>query len=242
MRNIIFFIVAFLPLISFGQVENKPEQSILRVQGDFVIKQKPENIIVNISIVQKDLQYKVCFDRALDSLQKLKKSFAKNGINNELIRILDISVREDFDWKSGDKIKIGYQASIKLEIETKYTNGFTENLIKTLNENYLYYSIRFKLSETQKEALREMALKESVIDATIKAKIIAEASNIELGSINKIIFETPQNYSSFIDDDIVNERVEALFYDKDNPDREIDFNPKEILIRKIIIVEWNIKK
>jgi len=244
MKKFLILLIAIFPLISFGQGSNKIENSILRVQGEFIIKQKPENIIVNINLTQNEVEYKICLDNALDSLKKLKKVFVKNGINDSLIRTKDISIRENFDWNNRERIKLGYRALISIEIETKYTPEFADKLIKALKDNAnTSYTIRFNLSEYQKDNLRILALKESIKDATEKAKIMAETANIELGNIYRIIYETPQNYSrNFVDDDIVTERRYEGFSDIGNAEKEIDFNPKEIMIKKSVIIEWEIKQ
>lgn len=244
MRRIAFFILAFLPFLTNAQFANETEPYIIKVQGEFIAKQKPENIIVSLSITETDKEYQTCFDNAFKTLNTLKKAFTKNGILEESIKTKDLSVQEDFAWDNSKRIKKGYKAFINMEIENAYNEKFTNNLLKSLSE-YTFevnYNISFCLSDKQKEELRERAIKESVNDALKKAKIIAEASKVELGEIYRINYGNSLDFGyGGIDNDIVNDELLMPMTQQIN-DKEIDFNPKEISIKKTILVEWKIKK
>jgi len=248
MRRIAFLILVLLPYISSAQFENDTEPYLIRVQGEFIAKQMPENVVVIMDIAVTNKEYKDCFENALKTSSVLKNTFTKNGIKEESIKTKDFSVQEDYVWEKGERIKKGYKASVNMEIENAYNNEFTNNLLRSLRENTfeVNYIIRFSLSDKQKEKLRQKAIEESVKDAINKANTIAKASNVELGEIYKISYGTSFDFNSGgIDNDIIDEHLMIpIMRQQADPPRApgIDFNPQEIAIKKTIIVEWKIKK
>lgn len=244
MKKITFLIFMFLPVFSYAQLDIDNEPYIIEVKGEFITRQKPENIIVSLEITETDSDYKKCFDKAFATLNALKTAFLKNGIAEKSVKTKDLSINEDYDWDNNKRIKKGYIAIINMEIENTYNEEFTRKLLKSLSE-YTFkvnYNIGFVLSEEQKEKLRETAIKESVNDARKKAEIIARASNLQLGEIYRINYGNSLDFGNNIDNDLVKDETVLAIASPKIPDREIDFNPKEIAIKKTILIEWKIKQ
>lgn len=248
MRRIAFLILAFLPFFSNAQFDTDNEPNLIRVQGEFITKQRPENLIVSLEITETDDEYNKCFDKAFLTLKNLKEAFISNGIEQESIKSKDFTVREEFSWENNKKSKKGFVAVIKMEIERKYSEEFGNKLLESLRDYSLEvnYNIRFVLSEAQKEKLREQAIQEAIKDAFLKADLIAKSSNIELGSIYKISYGKSWGFGfSHVDDDLVLDKTmnfpaqARMGY---GGGTSVDFNPKEIAIKKTIMVEWKIKE
>ncbi len=173
----------------------------------------------------------------------MNSAFIKNDIDREAIKTKDISITEEYNYENNIKKRIGYKAHIQMEIEQKLSDNFINNILTSLQHYSLKvnYSISFKLSEDQKEKLRNEAIKGAMNDAISKAKLISESANIELGKIHRISFGKLENWNYGRQDaDIVIEQMMPLTRMDPNPENGIDFNPKEVSIRKVIEVEWHI--
>jgi len=247
MRRVIFLILSLLPLFSNAQFDIDNEPNLVKVQGEFITKQRPENLIVKLEITETDMEYSKCFDKAFDTLKKLKEAFINNGIEEESIKTRDLSVREEYSWENSKKSRKGYKAFINMEIERKYSEEFGNKLLQSLRE-YSFdvnYNIKFVLSEEQKVKLRELAIQEAIGDAFSKAQLIAKSSNIKLGNIYKISYGESWNFGiGRMDNDLVFEDAIEMpaITGQSFGNTGIDFNPKEIAIKKTILVEWKIKE
>ena len=134
MKKITFLIFMFLPVFSYAQLDIDNEPYIIEVKGEFITRQKPENIIVSLEITETDSAYKKCFDKAFATMNALKTAFLKNGIAEKSVKTKDLSINEDYDWDNNKRIKKGYIAIINMEIENTYNEEFTRKLLKSLSE------------------------------------------------------------------------------------------------------------
>lgn len=250
MKNIILLTLSLVSLTLNAQFNlTSSNKNIVKVKGEFITKQKPENIVVNLRVTESDNNYQNCFSTAFQTRKKMIQAFESSGIKKEYIKTKELFVEEQYGWEEKEE-RHRYKASINMQIEKKYTNEFADRLLQSL-KNYTFqvnYSIRFILSENQKKMLRHEAIKQAVADATTKAQLIANASSIQLGGINKITYgEMWDTGFNNIDNDLVSE-IEydspfAIIKDHGmNYEKGIDFNPKEISIKKTVMVEWNIDR
>ncbi|MFC2151942.1 SIMPL domain-containing protein, partial [Bacteroidota bacterium] len=96
-----------------------------------------------------------------------------------------------------------------------------------------------------KETLRELAIKESVKDAVKKAVLISETANVELSNIYKIIYGNSWDFPMApMSDELACEQIVEFdsMSESSFSFQGIDFNPKEISIKKTITVVWKIKE
>lgn len=239
----LFILLFLIPIISNAQFDPISNNS-LRVEGIYITKEIPEQIEFLIDISIESMNYQICSDSTFLVIEKLKSKFQENGLDGSLLRIRSLSINENINWHEGKRINNGFLSNAKLEVKEIYKNEFIQKIFKSIQDySELNYSIRFSLSENQKEKLRKIALEKSILDAKEKAKIIAQENNLILVKINKILYgdQWDLGFNSNLENDLINEEIIPI-YRQTIEYKNIDFNPPEISIKKIVTIEWIFKE
>jgi hypothetical protein len=181
----------------------------------------------------------------METYNQFKAVFEEDGIPADKIKSRQIVVNENVEWRANEKVILGYYANIQFEIKDEFTRQLSLSLLNSLNTEdlNLNYTVNFDFTEEQKTRIREKALELAVADAKEKAEVIAKATGIELTGISKINYGTSgMNFpiSEFVDDDLARNQLSMITRRFDMG--EVDLNPKEKTIRKVIIVKWNFRE
>lgn len=235
-RTCIISLIALL----FSLQTNAQNKRLIQVEGIARIKEIPKEIIVSIDLSLKDSLYQTCFNKSVESLERLKSHFKSNGIKPKNIKVNNLVVNENFEFHKSKRIRQGYKSSISLEVKDIYNDEYSNALLKSLNQENLNisYQISFGFTDEQKTKLRRQALELAIKDATEKAEVIANASGLKLKSIEKIIYGSNSSYyGSF--DIVMDEECYDTPPRKGNGQYGVSFNPKEQRIQKNILIEWS---
>jgi uncharacterized protein len=236
-------LLAILPLQTIGQLPEPADHHTVRVVGVFTTKEKPAIIEMNMTVNYQNLSYRVTSDSLVIIAQGVRDHFVRNGVNRESISISEILVQENYVFDSGNRTQYGYMGTARIWIRDDFSREFAGVIFRTVGslDHEVEYSVRFSLSEDQKEELRKAALERAIQDAFDKAGIIAGASNVELVKIHRINFEEEGMAVPFMDDaNLAFE--ESLSAKREFSDSPLDLNPKEISISRSIAIEWIIQE
>jgi uncharacterized protein YggE len=248
MKRAIVFITLLLLFATpqFGQTKITSRENTLIIKGIAILKQTPEILSAKITIKVSSDQYNPCQEKLVRATDLAKRVFVKNGIDKKTIQISELNISEKKDYQSDGSIKTGFEGNASLLIENFYSAEYSKKMLSALQNDSvsMLYNLDFVLSENQKKELREKAIANAVADAREKSEAIATASNVKLLNIKSINF-TDDEIGRFYDSDLVQENVlyarGNAFSKSDSQMPVIDFNPKEIGIKKSIIVEWGIE-
>lgn len=230
----IALIICALPLMNFAQAQN----NLLKVKGKAEVKATPEIMNIHIPIEAKETDYERCSNKLTGVFNQLKEALIKTGIDAERIKSDQLRISEDYKYVNRERVLIGYVGNIKVEIEMDHTSQNLQKVMKTLNDERFNfgYSVQFSLAESQKDSLRQSAIKTAVADAREKANILAESLDIELGAIHEVNFEhgnTGNNPLMRSD-----KRMYSANMESSSGNNEIELNPKEISLTKTVDITW----
>jgi uncharacterized protein YggE len=245
MRRSIVFIALFLLFATpqFGQTKNPSRENTLIVKGIAILKQTPEILSARITIKESSEKYNQCQEKLVRAIDQANRVFVKNGIGKKTIQISDLNISEKKDYLPDGGIKTSFEGTSTLLIENSFSAEYSKKMLSALQNDSLsmLYNLDFILSETQKKELRQKAIANAVADAREKAEAIAAASNVRLLNIKSINF-TDDEMGRFYESDLVQENVlfarENAFSKAGSQLPVIDFNPKEIGIKKSVTIEW----
>ena len=210
------------------------DREVLQVVGKAIFLETPENYVLQIDLIETDTLYERCSRELLNKLELLQEELSSKGLQKEQIRTQDLSMAEQFEFRDGKRIKIGYIGTVRLMIEDKYSPKNLGSVIQVPEKYQVTYRLSFALSDQQKDSLSEKAIKAAVEDARSKAELIAASSGVKLVKISKINYEA----SNFGDYRLIQEaEVAHKVRDFGN---ELDLSPKAISIRKAVDIEWQI--
>lgn len=207
----------------------------LQVVGKASIKALPENFLVSIWITENDPDYATTSKKLFAQSSTLQSELIKTGVTREIIKTSLYSINENYAYKNNERVKEGYQGQIRLTINNTYTPESMDKIIQVLLANQAIYTVSFTLSDKQKDALNEQAIKEAVADAKAKAELLEKQSGIKTDRITKVIYD----YTG-PDKDIMIRGITSTDSGSFSSSESVVFNPDYISIEKKVLIEWHI--
>ncbi len=233
-----FVILSFLVILStysFAQGE-------IVIEGKSSVKLIPEQLIFNINMSVKDTNYAKCTNLALEKIELIKSQFVNNGIDKNLIKTQNYSIREirKHDYKTQKLVFEGFEASIPITIKTTRNYSKNDQIFEIIKNNFeANFNLNFALTPEQIEAIKEKLIELAVEDAKQKAKVVANSAEVELGKISKIQYGEPHSVRpySYNNDLMKSGSLVAMA-----PESSISetINPDELEMRTEIIIAWKI--
>ena len=234
--------IIFIATIAFSQtvISENPK---ITVEGKSQVKLIPEELWFNVTLNVKDAGYRTCSDLAVQKLAQIKSLFTENGIESELIKTQNYSIREiqRHDPEQRKMISDGYQATIPLTVRTKRDYSKNDLIFKLIKDNLeSNFNLNFSLSEEQIKNAKEELIKLAVNDAKEKAGIIAKASGIELGKISHIQYGEPTMIGAY---NPPNLRMVGAMMKMDAESDIVELlEPDEVSMGTNIIISWSISE
>ena len=241
MKKIILSLaIVFLTLGSFAQDK---QNGLITVEGKSSIKLAPEDISFTVNFSVKDENYKQCAEMSVEKMDKVKKLFIKNGIDEELIKTNSFSIHEvqKYDPELRKSVFDGYEANIPVTIRTKKDYEKNDKIFELIKDNLQSsFSLNFALSEEQMETVKEKLIQLAVEDAKQKATIIAQSAGVDLGKIKSIQYGEPRMMGSF-NTNMELMRAETMpLMNAAKADITSVLSPDEIEMRTNIVIAWEI--
>nr|WP_321486529.1 SIMPL domain-containing protein [uncultured Draconibacterium sp.] len=241
MKKIILSLaIVFFTLGSFAQDK---QGGLITVEGKSSIKLAPEDISFTVNFSVKDENYKQCAEMSVEKMDKVKKLFIKNGIDEELIKTNSFSIHEvqKYDPELRKSVFDGYEANIPVTIRTKKDYEKNDKIFELIKDNLQSsFSLNFALSEEQMETVKEKLIQLAVEDAKQKATIIAQSAEVDLGKIKSIQYGEPRMIGSF-NTDMELMRAETMpLMNAAKADITSVLSPDEIEMRTNIVIAWEI--
>ena len=210
-------------------------QSSLQVAGKAIVKEIPKEIVFRIPLKIVDSSYVGCNDRMAYTLNELQKDLKKKGITEESIHTGNYSITENMVFEGGKRIQQGFKGSVNVMVSAIYSPELIQKVLESVSSFKLTYSINFSMSENQKQRLTEIAMVSAVEDAKQKALILAEAANVQLGSILKISYGIDQ----YRPEPMLSERIMSNQADELNQN-ELNLSPPLTSLVKSVLIVWEI--
>ena len=241
MKKIILSLaIVFFTLGSFAQDK---QGGLITVEGKSSVKLAPEDISFTVNFSVKDENYKQCAEMSVEKMDKVKKLFIKNGIDEELIKTNSFSIHEvqKYDPELRKSVFDGYEANIPVTIRTKKDYEKNDKIFELIKDNLQSsFSLNFALSEEQMETVKEKLIQLAVEDAKQKATVIAQSAEVDLGKIKSIQYGEPRMIGSF-NTDMELMRAETMpLMNAAKADITSVLSPDEIEMRTNIVIAWEI--
>ncbi|MFV0592342.1 MAG: SIMPL domain-containing protein [Draconibacterium sp.] len=217
--------------------------SQISVEGKSSVKLMPEDLSFTVNLSVKDNNYTKCAEMAVDKMDNIKKLFTKNGIDKDLIKANNYSVREvqKYDPELRQQVFDGYEASIPVTIRTKRNYKKNDKIFELIKDNLeSNFNLTFSLSEGQMEAVKEKLISLAVKDARQKAEWIAKASGTSLGKIKSIQYGEAQRQIGPVQPQL---RMFAMMDQMEASAKITDvLNPDEVEMHTNIFISWEINQ
>lgn len=233
MKNLI--ILVFLVMTVFTMEAQTNGRSI-EVVGKATVKTIPEEVIFRIPLKIIDSSYLDCSNAISHTLNNLKQELSAKGIADNKIRTSHYSISENMVYEGGKRKLMGYKASVTVIVSDIYSTSFVQKVLQAVEKYELTYAINFSMSLKQKEELTNIALTNAVKDAKQKAKVLSEASGVNLGEI-KLISYGKDMYRA---EPIHNERMLSSKMDVVNSENLV-LSPTQTSLFKSVLIVWEVR-
>ena len=241
MKKIVILFLASLPLLVSGQHLSGQADNSISVEGKFVIREVPEQIEFTFTVRYTGPNFKTTSDSLMIITRRFTDILTRSGIGDESIRVSAVLVSENFVYRHGERTREGFTGSSVIMIREIMTQELTRMIFSSMSlfDHDLEYSVRFSLSEEQKERLRKLSLEGAMDDATQKAAAIAAGSKLQLVRINRIFSGDMPMATGWQEFGLAQMDMVPITRQEEFPDLQL--NPAEVSISSSIIVEWIIR-
>jgi len=241
MKRILLILAVFsITATAFAQ---SATVSQITVEGKSSVKLMPEDLSFTVNLSVKDNNYTKCAEMAVDKMDNIKKLFVKNGIDKDLIKANNYSIREiqRYDPETRQQVFDGYEANIPVTIRTKRNYKKNDKIFELIKDNLeSNFNLNFSLSDEQMDAVKEKLIVLAVNDARQKAEWIAKASGTTLGKIKNIQYGEAQRTIGPVQPEL---RMFAMMDKMESSAKITDvLNPDEVEMNTNIFISWEINQ
>jgi uncharacterized protein YggE len=242
MKSFIRLTIIGLFLSTSTYAQNAP--STLVVGGNSKVLVVPDVARISVELASINKDYSVCMDSLKSQSESLRKFMIGQGIEMASIKSNRFQIGTNYDYESGRGRKNGYQAKQSIVVEVindlDKVNKIADAIGKSKTKGEI--SIKFELSENNKQKVKSLLIANAIKDATSKADAIVKNSNITLGKLMKIDYGVSPNYRS--NKNYIEEKAFYCLSQDDiyKPQKTLSISPEEIEMTDDIIMEWEILK
>ncbi len=241
MKQLVLIIaLALFAITTFAQMCDQ-----VVIEGKSSVKMAPEQYIFNVRISVSDSNYTTCANLALKEAEKIASEFKRNGIDKDLVKTQNYSIREirEHDYVTKKLEFKGYQAEIPIIIKTVADYEKNDIIFEIIKNNFeANFNLSFALTPAQTDEVKAKLISLAVEDAHQKAKIIAESSEIKLGNISKIQYGEPQLIRGFSNTSYELQTEQIMIRGSGKIGGTNALNPSEIEMSTSIIIAWQIEE
>lgn len=218
----------------------------IRVTGKGLIKVHPDMIRITITLEGRSSEYGETLKRSAEDTEQLKDLLEPFGFKRTDLKTLSFAADteyESYDEKVGDRMEYrrrfaGYKFRHVMKVEFDSDNDRLGQILYALAASPLHPEFRLSYTVKNPEAVKNKLLAKAVKDAAAKAKVLTEAAEIYLGSIQsmdyswgEINFEIEPMGSGMEFDECCMKGCNSLM---------MDIEPDDIEVKDSVTVVWEI--
>ena len=203
--------------------------------------------ITEVTLIINGLEdeYHQALARSVDETNVLKLVLVQHGLDKETLKTKNFEVYKkvkqvkDSYGNYHDKF-IGYKYNHSLSFRFDNNNELLGKILYTISKLNINPEINVRYLIKDIEKAKNDLLANAIKDSMLKANIMAEASNVELGDIQSIDYSwgtiryEPHDYNLMGSDSILMCNAAADTFD-------IDIEPDDVELTDTVTVVWNIK-
>ena len=215
----------------------------ITVTGKGQVSVKPDTIKLRITTEGTYYEYEDTIRISADQTRILKETLASAGLDPADLKTTSFDINtayESYKDKEGNYKSrfVGYKFSHRTYIKFENDNKILGRVLYAISKCPIDISFDIDYTVSNPEDAKNEMLKNAIADAKSKAKILAEAAEVELGQIEDISYSWSELHftSSPIENFVMEPKVMAA------PDAyDIDIEADDIDLSDTVTVVWEIK-
>ena len=218
-------------------------QRTITVKGIGNVSAAPDYVVISMSLEAQSMNYDETLELAAKKIEYLNSSLVEIGFEKKSVKTTNFNVRTDYDRVKDNNgnyksIFSGYICNHRLKVEFDFD---TRRLAQTLYAiSKCLASPELSISFTVKDptAVNSELLRSATINAKEKARILCEASGVELGELLSIDYNWGELNIVSHTDYMLEEKCLAM---PSSSLADIDIEPDDIDVRDTATFIWEIK-
>lgn len=217
--------------------------SYISVQGHGSLHVIPDLMRLEIGVSVFFKTYEEAYSRGQENSQWVKNILKEKGLDSSLAKTVDFDLAElreplvdEHGFKHLSKETSGYKLHQKIIIDLPIDDQLASSIVRRIGEKLpgVHIDIGFTLKDLQQ--LQIKLIEKAVGDASVKAKVMAEAAGCLLGRVAKINYtmERPNVYRHAR---TIHSNEEAMT----SIPAALDIDPADFIISDTVEVTWNLK-
>ncbi len=216
---------------------------IIRVTGKGNISLKPDMIRLILNLEGTDPDYGQTMAISAAQTNVLKACIADLGFAKSDVKTLSFGIEPQYEGYQDERNNwkqrfIGYQFHHRLKLEMDADNALLGRVLSAITATKLQPKLDIIHTVRDTEAAKNRLLGNAVADATEKAKVLAQAAGLTLGSIITIDYSWGE--IEFTAQRVNHGTMKCMTAVDDSVGMTMDIDPDDIEVTDIVTIEWNI--
>ncbi|MGI6497602.1 MAG: SIMPL domain-containing protein [Oscillospiraceae bacterium] len=215
----------------------------ITVKGMGNVKTAPDYVVVSMSLDAQGMEYEETMEQAAHQIDYLNTSLEAVGFEKKSVKTTNFNVRTAYESvkdKNGNYKSVfnGYVCSHRLKVEFDFDTKRLAQTLSAISQSLAKPELSIAFTVKDPSAVNKELLKSATINAREKAKVLCEASDVELGDLLTIDYNWGELNIVSRTDYMLEERAMAM------PMRamaDMDIQPEDIDVSDTATFVWEIK-
>ena len=215
----------------------------ITVKGMGNVKTAPDYVVVSMSLDAQGMEYEETMEQAAHQIDYLNTSLEAVGFEKKSVKTTNFNVRTAYESvkdKNGNYKSVfnGYVCSHRLKVEFDFDTKRLAQTLSAISQSLAKPELSIAFTVKDPSAVNKELLKSATINAREKAKVLCEASDVELGDLLTIDYNWGELNIVSRTDYMLEERAMAM------PMRamaDMDIQPDDIDVSDTATFVWEIK-
>ena len=210
----------------------------LVVKGQGVASAEPDLTILSFTVLGREPSYSTAVEELNDRVETLREDMTKEGVGRHRLKTTDFQVRTQnrYDEDTDELVSSFYEASHRLRLELPVDKERLNRVLGRIATSTSEASITISFDVSERESLKRRAMRAAVEDTRQSAEVLAEASGVTLGEIERIDYSYLEIRSRPFSYDTLT-REATMARSAATPDIE----PEELEARESVTIVWEIE-
>ena len=167
------------------------ERKELRVNGRGAVSTDPDRVVLTFGVDGRDESYGAAVEQLNRRVDALRGDLTEaTGVGRENLKTLRFDVSPEYDYEdrgSGrERVFKCYKASHRLRVDLPLEKDLMNRALDRVAGSVSEATLAVSFDASDRDGLRKRALRAAVEDALGIARVLAEASGVKLGGIERV--------------------------------------------------------
>lgn len=218
-------------------------QRTITVKGIGNVSAAPDYVVISMSLEAQSMNYDETLEFAAKKIEYLNTSLKEIGFEKKSVKTTNFNVRTDYDRvKDNDgnykSVFSGYVCNHRLKVEFDFDTKRLAQTLYAISKCLALPELSISFTVKDPTAVNSELLRSATINAKEKAKILCDASGVELGELLSIDYNWGELNIVSHTDYMLEEKCLAM---PSSSLADIDIEPDDIDVRDAATFIWELK-